>query len=99
MLLEAERKEKERAIALERESTKGQPEVCARNAQRAYGGNLLMGCLGLESKERKQSAPKNRERWWIFTSWRPAGASKEQLAELGVRFERLIKTKRISSTF
>ena len=65
MLLEAERKEKERAIALERESTEaamaGGFAHEMRNA--LSGGNLLlMGCLGLESKEAGSSLPqKNRE--------------------------------------
>lgn len=60
MLLDAERKEKARAIALERESTEaamaGGFAHEMRNA--LSGGNLLlMGCLGQESKEGGESIP------------------------------------------
>ncbi len=96
MLLEAERKEKERAIALERESTEaamaGGFAHEMRNA--LSGGNLLlMGSLGLESKEAGASLPqKNRETLVeihkMVSSW---GVSKEQVAELGAALRSINK--------
>ncbi|MBT6492037.1 MAG: HAMP domain-containing histidine kinase, partial [Deltaproteobacteria bacterium] len=85
---EAERKEAERAIALERESTEaamaGGFAHEMRNA--LSGGNLLlMGSLGLESKEAANSIPQKTRETLVsihkmVSGW---GISKEQITELG----------------
>ena len=99
MLLEAERKEAERAIALERESTEaamaGGFAHEMRNA--LSGGNLLlMGSLGLESKEAGSSIPQKTRETLVaihkqVSEW---GISKEQLTELGEALRSINKNEK-----